>query len=83
MRQARHFMTINPHCFQAMDTVHRVTEGFVKNHLTCAPVVDQYGKLMGMISEVGLIKIFALDKMLFGNVKIFIQKLFIATFVIL
>jgi len=67
MRQARNFMTLNPHVFSLEDTVQDVTEGFVRKHLTSAPVVDKYGKLVHMISEVALIKIFAIDKMLFGN----------------
>ncbi len=67
MRQARNFMTLNPHAFNIEDTIDQVAEGFVRKQLTSAPVVDQYGKYIGMISEVGLIKIFAVDKMLFGN----------------
>lgn len=69
MRQARNFMTLNPHAFSLEDSIHTVTEGFVRKHLTSAPVVDQYGKYIGMVSEVCLIKIFALDKTLFGNQK--------------
>lgn len=60
-------MTLNPHCFSLEDSVHEVTEGFVRLNLTSAPVVSQYGKLAGIISEVALIKIFAKDRLLFGN----------------
>jgi PAS domain S-box-containing protein len=67
MRQARHFMTLNPLFFKDTQTIHEVADAFVKHHLTSAPVVDPFGALCGMISETGLIRIFAVDRMLFGN----------------
>jgi len=62
-------MTLNPVFFKNTQTVHEVIEAFVKNHLTCAPVIDSFGSLCGMVSETGLIKIFAVDRMLFGNTR--------------
>jgi PAS domain S-box-containing protein len=69
MRHAKNFMTLNPHSFRLDSTIHKVTEDFVRLNLTSAPVIDDYGTLQGMISEVGLIRIFAMDRMLFGNQK--------------
>lgn len=60
MRTAESFMTPHPKMVSSGDTLQNVTQLFLEQGITTSPVINPLGEILGMLSELTLLKAFML-----------------------